>query len=108
MTALRGSLTAITLREGEVLDLMMTDLSNGEIAERLVVSIKTVEAHLGHAREKAGRHTRVGLALWWMAHGRAQGRLRQVEAESLREEACQLREVADELDARAETMKVLL
>jgi DNA-binding CsgD family transcriptional regulator len=42
-SALRAKLTA---RQSEVLDLMMSGLSNAEMAERLVVSVPTIKSHV--------------------------------------------------------------
>lgn len=54
-----------TAREREVLELVVCGLSNVEIAERLGVSIKTVEEHLSSVRYKTGIGPRVLLAFWW-------------------------------------------
>jgi DNA-binding CsgD family transcriptional regulator len=46
-------------REVEVLDLLGTELSNAQIAERLVLSPKTVEHHVAAIFRKLGVHDRV-------------------------------------------------
>jgi DNA-binding CsgD family transcriptional regulator len=42
-------------------------LTNGEIAGRLRLSRRTVEAHLDHIRTKLGVRSRVGVAMWVVA-----------------------------------------
>ena len=58
---LRGVAT-LTRREREVASLAAGGSSNREIAERLVVSVRTVEHHLEHAYEKLGVNRRSQLA----------------------------------------------
>jgi DNA-binding NarL/FixJ family response regulator len=47
-----ASFTSLTAREIEVLRLLAQDLSNPQIAERLVVSRRTVDAHLRSIYDK--------------------------------------------------------
>lgn len=54
----------LTERELEVARLMIEGLSNREIAERLFVSVRTVESHLASARRKTGSANRTRLLLW--------------------------------------------
>jgi DNA-binding CsgD family transcriptional regulator len=49
---------ALTAREIEVLHLLAQDLSNPQIAERLVVSRRTVDAHLRSIYDKLGVKSR--------------------------------------------------
>lgn len=49
---------ALTARENEVLDLLDQDLSNPQIAERLFISRRTVEAHLRSIYDKLGVKSR--------------------------------------------------
>ena len=49
---------ALTARERDVLDLMVSGQSNKEIADRLGVGMRTVEAHVAHILEKTGSHSR--------------------------------------------------
>jgi DNA-binding CsgD family transcriptional regulator len=52
---------AITPTEQTVIELVAEGMSNAEIADRLVMSRRTVEAHLAHVYTKAGITTRVEL-----------------------------------------------
>jgi DNA-binding CsgD family transcriptional regulator len=52
---------ALTPREGQVAALAAEGLSNREIAETLVVTVKTVEWHLKHSYRKLGVASRAGL-----------------------------------------------
>jgi DNA-binding CsgD family transcriptional regulator len=62
--ALPAALVArgVTAREAEVLDLLGDRLSNREIAERLVLSPRTVEKHVAALLAKLGAPDRAGLA----------------------------------------------
>jgi DNA-binding NarL/FixJ family response regulator len=59
-TALEGP-DALTGREREVATLAAKGMSNREIAEKLVVTVKTVEWHLRHAFRKLGIDSRAKL-----------------------------------------------
>jgi DNA-binding NarL/FixJ family response regulator len=48
----------LTKREGEVLRLLAQGLGQGEIAQQLVISEKTVATHIQHILEKLGVHSR--------------------------------------------------
>jgi DNA-binding NarL/FixJ family response regulator len=52
------SAEALTPRELEVLRLLADGLAQAEIAERLVISAKTVSTHIQHVLEKLGVHSR--------------------------------------------------
>lgn len=52
-------LTGLTHREHEVLDLALSGLSSKEIADRLYLSKRTVDYHLGHVYSKLHVHNRV-------------------------------------------------
>jgi DNA-binding NarL/FixJ family response regulator len=52
----------LTSREGEVASLVVQGMKNQAIAERLVLSVRTVEAHLANAYAKLGISSRAELA----------------------------------------------
>jgi two-component system, NarL family, response regulator NreC len=56
-----GPLDDLTAREREVLRLLALGHTNQEIAERLVVSVRTVESHRAHVMTKLRVDTRAGL-----------------------------------------------
>lgn len=57
----------LSAREMEIAELVAAGLTNDEIAVRLVVSRRTVEAHLDHIRTKLGVRSRVEVATWMTA-----------------------------------------
>ena len=59
----------LTKREAEVICLMAQGLSNKEIGDKLFISAKTVEHHVGHIYDKIGTRTRPGAALFAVGHG---------------------------------------
>ncbi|HVF18873.1 MAG TPA: LuxR C-terminal-related transcriptional regulator [Mycobacteriales bacterium] len=59
----------LTAREGEVLTLVATGMSNRAIAERLVISEKTVATHVGHIFAKLGLSSRAAATAYAYQHG---------------------------------------
>jgi non-specific serine/threonine protein kinase len=57
-------LDCLTSREREIAALVAAGLSNRQIAERLVISKRTVDAHLAHILAKLGATSRVHVANW--------------------------------------------
>ncbi|TNM38266.1 LuxR family transcriptional regulator [Nocardioides albidus] len=56
--------SALTAREREIATLVAQGLSNRAIAERLVLSVRTVETHVGRVLGKLGVDTRGQLTAW--------------------------------------------
>jgi DNA-binding NarL/FixJ family response regulator len=71
----QDALAQLTAREREVLELMAEGHSNQAVATRLVISPKTVEAHVGQIFSKLGfdetpdQHRRVLAVLAWLRRG---------------------------------------
>ena len=59
-----GQAPGLTSRELEIAGLVAEGLSNRKIAERLVISKRTVDAHIEHIYGKLGVSSRVQLASW--------------------------------------------
>ena len=55
--------SALSVREREVYDLLCDGLSNGEIAKRLYISLETVKVHVRHVYDKLGIRSRTAVAL---------------------------------------------
>ena len=55
-----------TLREKEIMDLVVKGLTNIEIASNLTVSRHTVKAHLEHIYSKLGVHNRLQAVLKYL------------------------------------------
>ena len=58
--------TPLTPSEARVSTLLLQGLTNRAIADRLVISLRTVECHISRALSKTGCRTRLELALWMM------------------------------------------
>lgn len=59
----------LTAREEQVLGLVVSGASNREIADDLVISVKTVSRHLANVYTKVGVGSRTAAAAWAHAHG---------------------------------------
>lgn len=59
----------LTKREEEILQLICRELSNGEIAEQLFISVRTVEGHRNNLLMKTGCHNTAGLVLFAVKQG---------------------------------------
>lgn len=55
--------TPLTQREHEIAELVAEGLSNGDVAERLIISRRTVESHVDHIKRKLGL-TRGEIPAW--------------------------------------------
>jgi len=64
-----GAHLALSDREREVLRLVAEGYTNQEVAERLVVSVKTVETHRAHLMSKLGLQTRAELVRYALREG---------------------------------------
>jgi pimeloyl-ACP methyl ester carboxylesterase/DNA-binding CsgD family transcriptional regulator len=64
----------ITARERQVAALIATGLTNADIGRRLGVSVRTVDAHMEHLRNKLGVRTRAQIAVWSVNSGVGTGR----------------------------------
>lgn len=62
------SINILTLRETEVLSLIIEGKSNPEIAEKLCISIHTVKAHIDSIYKKFGVHNKVQTAVYAILH----------------------------------------
>ncbi len=67
--AIEEELSPLTGRELEVLELVAGGLTNREIAQRLDISVRTVEAHLTHIYDKLGVCSRTEAVVRAMQHG---------------------------------------
>lgn len=67
----RAAAAPLSRREAEVLGLVAAGLDNADIAAKLSVSRRTVDAHLVHIRDKLGLSSRVELARWGIERGLA-------------------------------------
>lgn len=59
----------LSSREAELMTLLAAGFENSQIAERLCVSRRTVDAHLSHIRTKIAVTSRAGLIRWAIDHG---------------------------------------
>jgi two-component system response regulator NreC len=59
----------LTEREREVLSLVAQGYTNQEVADRLIISVKTVETHRAHIMSKLGLQTRAELVHYALREG---------------------------------------
>ncbi len=64
-----GPIEPFTDREADVLRLLGQGLTNKDIAQTLILSVRTVDAHLRSIFAKLGVHSRTEAALWMARHG---------------------------------------
>jgi two-component system, NarL family, response regulator NreC len=64
-----GPPDGLSERELEILRLIGLGHTNGEIAEQLYLSVRTVESHRAHIQQKTGRTTRAELVRYALDHG---------------------------------------
>ncbi|TAK20781.1 MAG: response regulator transcription factor [Chloroflexota bacterium] len=64
-----GPIERLTAREEEVLRLLAQGYTNMEIADALVISVKTVETHRAHILDKLGLRKRAELVRYARTHG---------------------------------------
>jgi len=64
-----GPPDGLTEREVEILRMIGLGHTNGEIADQLYLSIRTVESHRAHIQQKTGRTTRSELVRYALDHG---------------------------------------
>ncbi|MFC7614113.1 LuxR C-terminal-related transcriptional regulator [Actinokineospora soli] len=58
----------LTPRETQIAELLSEGLRNRDIANRLVISTRTVESHVDHIRAKLGLHSRTQIVAWLNTH----------------------------------------
>jgi two-component system, NarL family, response regulator NreC len=68
MTATLTMTTKLTPREHEVATLLAYGHTNGEIARRLTISIRTAEMHRANAMRKLGADSRADVVRWALDH----------------------------------------
>ena len=64
-----ATLSDLTPRETEILQLVLVGRTNKAIATQICVTEKTVEFHLAHIYTKIGVRTRLMAGLWAMQNG---------------------------------------
>jgi non-specific serine/threonine protein kinase len=70
----RSFAVPLTIREAEVVRLIGRGRSNREIADELVISQRTAEAHVTHVLNKLGVRSRAQAAIWAVEHGLVRAR----------------------------------
>ena len=69
LPSLPEELQGLTEREREVLEQIAQGLTNREIAEKMVISEKTVKTHVSNLLDKLGLEDRTRAAIWALKHG---------------------------------------
>lgn len=64
-----ASLSDLTMRETEILELVLAGQTNKSIAAAMCISEKTVEFHLDRIYTKIGMRTRMLAGMWAMQQG---------------------------------------
>lgn len=64
-----GGIAILSARERDIVALIARGLSNRHIADRLVISERTVEVHVAHVRDKLGLRSRPRIAVWAVERG---------------------------------------
>jgi DNA-binding CsgD family transcriptional regulator len=59
----------LTVREKQIAALVARGLRNKEIAAKLLISPRTVDAHVDHIRNKLGHQSRAQVAVWAAEQG---------------------------------------
>jgi two-component system response regulator NreC len=59
----------LTIRERDIVRLVALGHTNREIAEQLVLSVRTVETHRARIQKRLGLHTRTRLVRWALERG---------------------------------------
>jgi non-specific serine/threonine protein kinase len=68
----RSNASILTRREREVAGLVAEGLTNQEIADRLVISLRTAEGHVEHILRKMDFRSRTQIAAWFAARAAAE------------------------------------
>jgi two-component system, NarL family, response regulator LiaR len=68
-TKAQGAATDLTEREQEVLRYIAAGMNNREIAEKMVISEKTVKSHVSNILGKLALEDRTQAAIWALKHG---------------------------------------
>jgi DNA-binding NarL/FixJ family response regulator len=63
-----ASLSDLTPRELEILQLLLTGKTNKEIPKEIFISERTVEFHLDHIYTKIGMRSRMMAGIWAIEH----------------------------------------
>jgi DNA-binding CsgD family transcriptional regulator len=63
-----ATFTRLTPREQQVATLLAYGYTNAEIAQQLMISIRTAEMHRANAMRKIGATTRADVVRWALAH----------------------------------------